>query len=663
MIDRKYCIHCMEPIPENQGRICPNCEKPWNKTEEPLYCLKPFTLLNRRYIVGEMLGQGSTGITYIGFDTALGHRVAIKEFYIKGAAFRIGGNSITWGTRQNLRQQKESMQHAAAELARLENVPEIMRVYDIFDENGTSYIISDYIEGDPIIEKIKKEGPVTFLSASSMVKPVIRVIGSLRKMGLIRSSLSYDNILFDENGQLRIIGLFDEEPRENGQYINVGESSDVRFISEILYLCTAGLDINDPRVKKGNDIVFPEECFNDEEADVVRRGLSLSKEQRIKTLAELLSELEAIEEEARELEEKRKRSEAIEAMKRDIINPVDEYNEGLRYYNGYGVKKNYKEAVRRFLIAAGDGDDKAQNNLGICYHNGNGVPKDYEEAVRWYRLSAENGNANAAYNLASCYANGEGVKKDYVEAARYYHFAAEHGITAAQKVIGDYYFSGKGVRKNYFDAAGWYRFAADSGDAEAQCSLGNCYYNGCGVERDYSEAVRLYTLSAEQGITAAALNLGLCYANGQGTNQNFEEAVKWYQIAAEHGNATAMYNLGLCYGNGQGVKQDIVKAASLYHSAAMKGNARAQCNLGFCYQYGQGVPKNFPEAVKWYRKAADKGVAMAQYNLGVCFRYGQGAQKNLAEAEKWYTLAANQGVQEAEEALRQLRKGIFRNLF
>ncbi len=663
MAERKYCMHCMEPIPETHGRLCPECGKPWNKTEEPSYCLRPFTRLNSRYIVGEMLAQGSNGITYIGFDTSSGHRVAIKEYYIKGASFRIGGNSITWGSRQNLRQKKERMLHAACELEKLQDIPEIMRVSDIFEENGTSYIVSDYIDGETLTEKITREGPVPFLSAFSMLKPAINAINYLRGMGLIRSGLSYDDIVFEENGQLHIIGLFYQEAKENGQFVNTGESDDVQSICGMLYFCTTGRVTSDPRVKRGNELVFPEECFTEEEADVIKRGLSLSKDVRIKTLDGLLSALEALVEAVRELEEQQERAEAERAQNMGKIDPVNEYNEGLKYYHGYGVRPNYEEAARRFRIAAEAGEAKAQNNLGICCYNGNGVPKDYEEAAKWYGLAVEQGNANAAYNLGFCYWNGQGVKQDYAEAARLYRYAAEHGVTAAQRSLADCFLNGRGVQKNYFDAASWYRLAAESGDAEAQCSLGNCYYNGCGVERDYSEAVRLYRLSAEQGLAAAGLNLGLCCANGQGADQSFEEAVKWYQMAAGRGNAAAMYNLGLCYGYGQGVEPDLAKAASWYRSAAEKGNANAQCNLGFCYHYGHGVPKNFTEAVKWYRRAAEKGIAKAQYNLGVCCQYGHGTPKNPEEAEKWYSLAADQGVEEAEEALKQFKKGFFGKLF
>ena len=70
---------------------------------------------------------------------------------------------------------------------------------------------------------------------------------------------------------------------------------------------------------------------------------------------------------------------------------------------------------------------EAQYNLGVCYYTGTGIKEDKEEAVRWYRRAAENGNAMAQYNLGNCYYTGTGIKEDKEEAVRWYRKAAEQG--------------------------------------------------------------------------------------------------------------------------------------------------------------------------------------------------------------------------------------------
>ena len=101
------------------------------------------------------------------------------------------------------------------------------------------------------------------------------------------------------------------------------------------------------------------------------------------------------------------------------------------------------------LQAAKQGDAPAQYNLGLMYTQGQGVRQDYVEAVKWYRKAAEQGDAVAQYNLGLKYADGIGVRQDYVEAVKWYHKAAEQGLAGAKYNLGLNYAYGRGVRKDY----------------------------------------------------------------------------------------------------------------------------------------------------------------------------------------------------------------------
>ena len=48
---------------------------------------------------------------------------------------------------------------------------------------------------------------------------------------------------------------------------------------------------------------------------------------------------------------------------------------------------------------AEEGDANAQSNLGYCYYEGGGVAKDYKEAVKWYTKAPEQGDADAKQAL------------------------------------------------------------------------------------------------------------------------------------------------------------------------------------------------------------------------------------------------------------------------
>ena len=187
--------------------------------------------------------------------------------------------------------------------------------------------------------------------------------------------------------------------------------------------------------------------------------------------------------------------------------------------------ENIDDRIKRYRIAAEQGDAEAQNNLGDCYYNGDGVPQDYAEAVKWYRKAAEQGNAAAQNTLGVCYYKGQGVPQNYDEAVKWSRLAAEQGHAGAQNTLGVCYCEGQGVPQNYEEAVKWSRLAAEQGYADAQCVLGGCYHRGLGVSQNYDEAMKWLRLAAEQGHADAQNALGYCYYSGDGVPQNYEEAV------------------------------------------------------------------------------------------------------------------------------------------
>ena len=78
--------------------------------------------------------------------------------------------------------------------------------------------------------------------------------------------------------------------------------------------------------------------------------------------------------------------------------------------------------------AAEQGFAQAQYNLGVMYENGRGVRQDYIQAVQWYRKAAEQGIAQAQYNLGLMYAKGEGVRRDHKIAKEWFGKACDNGL-------------------------------------------------------------------------------------------------------------------------------------------------------------------------------------------------------------------------------------------
>ena len=117
------------------------------------------------------------------------------------------------------------------------------------------------------------------------------------------------------------------------------------------------------------------------------------------------------------------------------------FNEGFAAYK----RGDYATALREWLPLAEQGDASAQYNLGVMYDEGRGVKQDYVQAMRWYRKAAAQGYASAQFNLGFMYAKSQDVKQDT---------GLEEGLAAYKR--GDY---ATGLRE--------WRPLAEQGDAQA----------------------------------------------------------------------------------------------------------------------------------------------------------------------------------------------------
>lgn len=211
------------------------------------------------------------------------------------------------------------------------------------------------------------------------------------------------------------------------------------------------------------------------------------------------------------------------------------------FYKGAAkYRKGYKtEAARWYRKAAAQGLAVAQYNLGVLYFTGEGVKPNGKEAEGWFRKAGEGEISHAWHNLGYMYANGKGVMQDKDKALECYHKAAELGLAASQTTLGFMYINGDGVKKDNQMAAKWYLKAAEQGSAYAQTNLGWMYEKGEGVQRDTREAVKWYRKAAEQGIAQAQFNLGSSYYEGVGVAQDKKEAYIWVSLAAINGDEKA----------------------------------------------------------------------------------------------------------------------------
>ena len=202
------CYNCFRER-EGQDGPCPYCgfDRAENEKKYPV-ALRAGTVLNGRYIVGRVLGQGGFGITYLAWDTKLEAKVAVKEFMPNEIATRIGTTvSIAVESRtEDFTYGAERFQEEARTLAKFMGQPNIAGVTDYFDENDTSYFVMDYIEGISFKTYIANQGgKVSVDDALNVMIPVLRALTAVHAEGFIHRDVTPDNIYITKDGVVKLL--------------------------------------------------------------------------------------------------------------------------------------------------------------------------------------------------------------------------------------------------------------------------------------------------------------------------------------------------------------------------------------------------------------------------------------------------------------------------
>ena len=203
------CFGCMEEI---QGYPCPHCGFDPRSVKGIEYALPMGTILAGKYLVGRVLGQGGFGITYVGWDIALERKVAIKEYYPSGQVSRNpGSRGLTWYTSVQSQQAKQNgtqmFLKEARKMSKVDDIPNVVRVRDLFQENETAYIVMDFVEGETLKARLEKTGPLPWEQAKGIFLPAIQAMEQVHKAGLVHRDISPDNLMLTPGGKVKILDL------------------------------------------------------------------------------------------------------------------------------------------------------------------------------------------------------------------------------------------------------------------------------------------------------------------------------------------------------------------------------------------------------------------------------------------------------------------------
>ena len=205
---KNLCYNCFQERETKEGP-CPYCgfDLAENERKFPV-ALRAGTVLNDRYIVGRVLGQGGFGITYLALDTQLNAKVAIKEFMPNDIATRIGTTvSVAMDTKsEEFAYGAERFQEEARTLAKFIGNPNIAAVTSYFDENDTSYFVMDYIEGISFKTYIANHGgKISVEETLNVMIPVLRALTAVHAEGFIHRDVTPDNIYITKDGMVKLL--------------------------------------------------------------------------------------------------------------------------------------------------------------------------------------------------------------------------------------------------------------------------------------------------------------------------------------------------------------------------------------------------------------------------------------------------------------------------
>ena len=316
---KSYCMKCMHSITEDG--VCPHCGFHGGVATPP-HILPPGTILNGRYLLGVVLGQGGFGITYIGRDLQLDTRIAIKEYYPSGFANRSAVTSAAISildTNHNafIAEGKSRFLEEARSLAKFRDNPGVVSIWDFFEANNTAYIVMDYLEGEDLRQVVKTR---RFSSDEIFRKmePVIVTLEEIHKAGVIHRDISPDNIMLMDDGSMklmdfgaaRFVNFTDQRsisvllkpgyaPEE--QYLSTsayqGPWTDIYALCATIYKCITGITPPDALVRGQHDsIKWPSQLgirITQQQEYVLKMGMALARENRFQTLAELRAALQS----------------------------------------------------------------------------------------------------------------------------------------------------------------------------------------------------------------------------------------------------------------------------------------------------------------------------------------------------------------------------------
>lgn len=166
------------------------------------------TLLENRYRIDRYLSSGGFGNTYLARDTKLDCIVAIKEFFLKEHSSRCADGRTVQNTtptsRKLFHDYQEKFVTEAKRITQLHS-DHIVRVIDLFDDNGTSYYVMDYLDGMSLKEHLNIHGPMSESVARNIALQLTEALEAVHAAGFYHLDIKPNNVMLTTSGKAVLV--------------------------------------------------------------------------------------------------------------------------------------------------------------------------------------------------------------------------------------------------------------------------------------------------------------------------------------------------------------------------------------------------------------------------------------------------------------------------
>ena len=277
-------------------------------------------VLEGKYKIGQVIGEGGFGITYSGTRLSDHLRVAVKEYFPAQCAAREDGYADSelhiFCGEKSLQFEKglAYFKHEAEILKKYSYLDGMVTVLDTCETNKTAYIVMEFVEGITLAQYIRENGVFSYDELIDLMTPIIKSLAQIHRQGVIHRDISPENIQIGLDDRFYLLDFgaakkFDQNSPQNTvifkhgyappeQYTGDGRQgpwTDVYALASTIYTALSGEALADAVVRMQAE--DEDSCcdklsgITDWQRDALKKGLALKPSERYQNMEAFLTAL------------------------------------------------------------------------------------------------------------------------------------------------------------------------------------------------------------------------------------------------------------------------------------------------------------------------------------------------------------------------------------